>query len=142
MAVFAELTIPILAVPEPETRWLAIAKKIAEDAAGSTAVDLENKILNFKIIFPGNLTSLVAKLADRNIQVGNVRVVISDFTYTAGDVDPAEIVAELEAYPGIGNVAFDGKRLEATIVPATTKLHAIYRLLIEHGILIKTPVAV
>jgi hypothetical protein len=139
MAVFAELTIPILAVPEPQARWFAIAKKIAEDTAGSTAVELENSILKLKIIFPGNLTSLVAKLSDRNIQVGNVKVVLSDFTFVGEDVDTAQVVAELDEYPGIANVSFDGKRLEATIAPTNGKLHAIYRLLIENGIIIKTP---
>jgi hypothetical protein len=140
-AVFASLTIPILAVPEPETRWLAIVKKIAEDAAGSAEVELENKQLRLKMIFPGNLTSLVAKLSDRNVQVGNVRVVISDLTYLGGDVDPASVIAEFAGYPGIADVAFDGRVLEATVAPTTGKLHAIYRLLIENGIIVKTPVA-
>jgi hypothetical protein len=139
-AVFASLTIPILAVPQPETRWLAVVKQIAEDTAGSAEVSLENKELKLKLIFPGNLTSLVAKLADRNVQVGNVRVVISDLTYLGGDVDPASVIAEFNGYPGIYNVAFDGQVLEATVAPTTGKLHAIYRLLIENGIIVKTPV--
>jgi hypothetical protein len=128
-----------LAVPEPETRWLAIGKKIAEDTAGSAEVSLENKVLKMKLIFPGNLTSLVAKFADRNVQVGNVRVVISDLTYLGGDVSPASVLEEFKGYPGIYNVAFDGKVLEATVAPTTGKLHAIYRLLIENGIIVKTP---
>lgn len=139
-AVFASLSIPILAVPEPQTRWLAITKKIAEDTAGSAEVSLENNLLQLKLIFPGNLTSLVAKLADRNIQVGNVRVVISDLTYLGGTVDPASVIAEFKGYPGIYDVAFDGQVLQATVAPTTGKLHAIYRLLIENGIIVKTPV--
>jgi hypothetical protein len=115
-AVFASLTIPILAVPQPETRWLAVVKQIAEDTAGSAEVSLENKELKLKLIFPGNLT------------------------YLGGDVDPASVIAEFNGYPGIYNVAFDGQVLEATVAPTTGKLHAIYRLLIENGIIVKTPV--
>ena len=69
-----------------------------------------------------------------------MRVVISDLTYLGGDVDPASVIAEFNGYPGIYDVAFDGQVLEATVAPTTGKLHAIYRLLIENGIIVKTPV--
>ena len=137
MGAFAALTIP-LDLSRPGAGTLALAAAQSSSGSADARVDAARGELNMQLQLPGNITSLMGRLASAGfvipLSIGvslPVRSLgIPDFV---PDVD--HMIADLQATGHVRDVRIAGDRLTATIGPSSKGLYAIYIGLIHSGLM-------
>ena len=137
MGAFAALTIP-LDLSRPGAGTLALAA--AQSSAGSTdaRIDAARGELNMQLQLPGNITSLMGRLASAGfvIPLGiGVSVPVRSLGAPGLVPDVSHMIADLEASGHVRDVRIAGDRLTATIGPSSKGLYAIYIGLIHSGLM-------
>ncbi|GAC1421108.1 MAG: hypothetical protein NVSMB5_14050 [Candidatus Velthaea sp.] len=137
MGAFAALTIP-LDLSRPGSGTLALAA--AQSSAGSTGIriDAARRELHMQLQLPGNITSLMGRLASAGFAIPpsiRVTVPVRSLGIPEKETDVAHMIDEMHATGHVRNAAIEGDRLTASIGPSSKGLYAIYINLIHSGLM-------
>ncbi len=134
----------------------SIARSIVEDYPGTRHVALDEtaSVVSFDLLFPGNVSGLVRRLASNLIPVGDAVSVSLPLRILAPERmgDAAAVGEHVVEGAEIWDVAFPrgewvlaaelvGDRLEASIVPDSHGMHQIYDSLLTVGVVAKSTTA-
>ncbi|GAC1406839.1 MAG: hypothetical protein NVSMB64_12960 [Candidatus Velthaea sp.] len=137
MGAFAALTIP-LDLSRPGAGTLALAA--AQSSAGSTGIriDAARSELHMRLQLPGNITSLMSRLASAGFAIPRsigVSVPVRSLGIPHVQPDVAHMIDELHASGHVRGAAIAGDQLTASIGPSSKGLYAIYIGLIHSGLM-------
>lgn len=137
MGAFASLTIP-LDLSRPGIADAVAAA--AERSAGSTdaVVDTAANELRMKLQLPGNLNSLMMRLAAAKVAIPlriGVSVPVRSLSIPDTVPDTEHLLAELNASGIVSDATISGDTLTAMTTPSSKGLYMIYLSLIHHGLM-------
>jgi hypothetical protein len=135
MAASASLSIPLTLAT---TAQALDARKILESTAGLTdvALDAAGGKATVRYQFPGNIDHVMSRLRSRRlVKSSTIAMSVPVKNHSGRTVDPAEVVAHLNASPAVTNASFDGTTVSATVVAATNALRFVYEELLIAGLM-------
>jgi hypothetical protein len=137
MGAFAALTIP-LDLSRPGAGTLALAA--AQSSAGGTdaRVDVERNELFLKLQLPGNLKSLMTRLASAGFIIPtavHASVPVRSLGLPDSVPDIPHMLDELNATAEVDDAQMSGDTLTATIGPSSKGLYNIFFALIHAGLI-------
>jgi hypothetical protein len=100
------------------------------------ALDTASGKITFGYEFPGNIDRLVERLERKGLgKVTTVAIDVPVRNIVGGIVDPAKLLAELNASPAVSNAAYDGSTVSATVLATTSALRYVYEEIIIAGLM-------
>jgi hypothetical protein len=135
MAASASITVPV-ALGTPAQAYDARAIFLRTPGASAVSLDTASGKITFGYEFPGNIDRLVDRLAAKGL--GKVTTVALDVpvrNIVGGVVNPAKLLAELNASPAVSNAAYDGSTVSATVLATTSALRYVYEEIIIAGLM-------
>ncbi len=129
--------------------WLKVPLRLASPAyaleaqyvlaatagASAIAVDPATGTASFSYEFPGNIDALIRRLRGAGIGVGpmvDVRIPVKD--HKGKTVDPAALLADLEASPAVAAAAYDGTAVTVTVASATNAFRYVFEEITLNGL--------
>jgi hypothetical protein len=116
----------------------AATKRILDATAGasSIAVNAEGGVATLGYEFPGNIDGLVRRLHAAGVTAGpTVKISVPVKNVTGREIDPAELLADLNDSPAVSGAAYDGNTVTATVACATNAFRYVYEEIIINGLM-------
>jgi len=137
MGAYAALTIP-LNLSRPGSSTLALAAAQSSTGSQGAQVDTAGGALHLELQLPGNIKSLMDRLAAAGFAIPmaiSVSVPVKSLGIPGKTPDVAHMIEEMHATGDVHNAQMSGDRLTATIGPSSKGLYAIYIGLIHAGLM-------
>jgi hypothetical protein len=135
MAASASITVPV-ALGTPAQAYDARTIFLRTPGTSAVALDTASGKITFGYEFPGNIDRLVERLERKGLgKVTTVAIDVPVRNIVGGIVDPAKLLAELNASPAVSNAAYDGSTVSATVLATTSALRYVYEEIIIAGLM-------
>ncbi len=135
MAASASLTIPVT-LATPAQAYDAMRVFEATPGLLRHKLDAVGGKATVQFEFPGNVDALMRRLAGRRLATSQLATIVIPVQNLTGRViNPAQLLASLNASPAVSDASYDGKTVRATIVAATNAVRYMYEEIIIAGLM-------